>query len=1085
MEEATKSADVATTQLTNGSVVESGKNTVELCADKTPAKMAGAVISKCQPQDENNVATKLASAELSKDKNSSLVSPADTDMDKNNDVACSKKTSFMTPSEADKGARESVEDSDSIPTPVTSETTKSIGHSNKHLQDTPVTKQDPKEPVTSEIHVSSRLTNDVSGQIGSKSDKLEQEENSLNNDTNLTDIGATVEDTECEKQLAIKDTNSGENVEEQKKAQALGSGTANDTETDVRSISKMEIEAGNNEDERHEDAAGLLDAVRKDEELPQKSVTTLVIEDNTGHKDKTLGKDAVQNKDIDLDISSLKEEGVKLGLDKDMTQSSQGIEKKPGEIESKINYSTNKDKSVQELGDNASDNLSAEESRMSTQENESKPSAEDVLDKPDAVDDQDKLPAGRENDCCKSDGKRANDIANEKNCVVDDLGESDHLTESTHNSAEAAAVNGVENESKVLEEDGVQSKEPEIQMKSQPERTRSAKLDKIVNPKEVLEEKTVSGEKLVSYEDWQESMKEVKVVEEEDKRMNQKANGEEKETNADAKTPEKRNGKETLPVTTKGKDIGEEVRLDNCDAIHSSPDTSVGKSVKSTAKASGEQVKNLQSEGVGTTRSRGAVAMLPQQMSDRSSEKQETASCSTSSLTESTHGNKNTVVTTGNKGVPLTLSCKNTQLIREPRAKMTLSPNRMMGKPCSASSPPVTTASFGPSRSKLAAARKTLVNLVSNKPWCSILRQTPKTDDTPQIRGVIPTGDSNSKVTTPSKGTDNKQGTGSARLTLVKGADGKQFLVKTLTEGSVHPTGQVVKQLILVSNPAGIKLGGAASSMEVETKPSGATTAIMSTPNKENSCLLPPPSVSRTPPVQKARKSAHQTSRKSQMAAYEADNINHRPHALNPFANMTIKVPDLENALGIKQKSLNKLDAKTLDKILLDNVQRGIKKHEPVLHEAPIPVSSVTNVSTIIVGQSILRRKKRRRMGMYKLPELKKKTNKKSKKCGFIEMHEQSANDTAVDDSDPTKSDIQKLFGQLKTKRKKRQKLWACGKVYKAPTKAKTTRAMTVDNIGTPGLLQAKLEKLDDDMTTVDGRKWSNNAVGNVCSLAL
>ena len=1099
MEESTKSADVTTAQLTNGSVVESGKTTAELCADKTPAKLAGAVISKSQPQAENNVGTKLASAELSKDKNSDLVSPADTDMDKNNDIACSKKTS-LSPSEEDDGARESVEDGDSVPTPVIPETTKSLGHSKTHLQDTPVINQDPKEPVTSEVHENSRLTNDVSGQIGSTSDKLEQEENSLNNDINPMDTGATVEDRECEKQLAIKDTNSDENIEQkQKKPEALGNGTGNEAETDEPSISKMEIEAGDNKDEGHEDAVGLSDAVRKEEELPQKTVTT-GIEDKTGSKDETPGKEAVQNKDTDHDISSFKEEGMKLGVDKEMTQPSQGIEKKPREIESKINYSTNKDESVREFGDNASGNLSEEESRMSTQENESEPSAEDVSGKPDGADDQDKLPAGRENDCCKSDGKRAsNDIANEKNCVVDDPGESDCLTESTHNSAEAAAVNGLENESKVLEEDSVQSKAPEIQMKSQPERTRSAKLDNIVNQKEVPEEKTVSGEKLVSYEDWQESMKEVKVVAEEDKRMNEKANGEEKEkekekeTSTEANTAGKCNGKETLPDTTKGTDIGEEVRLDNCDAIHSSQDIRVGKpdmrSDKSTAKASGEQVKNLQSEVVGTTRSQGAVTVVPQQTNDRSNETKETDSCSTSSLTENTHGNKNTVVTPGNKGVPLTLSCKNTQLVREPRAKMTLSPNRMMGKPCSASSPPVAAASFGPSRSKLAAARKTLVNLVSNnKPWCSILRQTPKSGDTPQVRGVIPSGDSSSssKVTTPSKGTDNKPGSGSAaRLTLVKGADGKQFLVKTLTEGSVHPSGQVVKQLILVSNPAGIKLGGAASSVEVETKPSGAPTAIMSTPNKENSCLVPSPSATRTPPVQKARKSAHQTSRKAQVAAYEADSINHRPHALNPFANMTIKVPDLENALGIKQKSLNKLDAKTLDKILLDNVQRGIKKHEPVMHETPIPVSSVTNVSTIIVGQSILRRKKRRRMGMYKLPELKKKANKKSKKCDFIAMHEQGANDTAVDDSDPTKSDIQKLFGQLKTKRKKRQKLWACGKVYKAPAKAKTMKTTTADNTGTPGSLQAKLEKFDDDMTTADGRKWSNNAVGNVRSPAL
>ena len=123
------------------------------------------------------------------------------------------------------------------------------------------------------------------------------------------------------------------------------------------------------------------------------------------------------------------------------------------------------------------------------------------------------------------------------------------------------------------------------------------------------------------------------------------------------------------------------------------------------------------------------------------------------------------------------------------------------------------------------------------------------------------------------------------------------------------------------------------------------------------------------------------------------------------IANMTIKVPELENALGIKRRSLDKIDAKTFDQIVL-------AKASKIVHPAVSPCNiegspnsrsllkplhqllaqtakkeqgkdeptESANISTVITSQKILKKRKRRKLklGTYKLPGAKKDYKKKT-----------------------------------------------------------------------------------------------------------
>ncbi|KAI0218690.1 Histone-lysine N-methyltransferase EHMT2 [Lamellibrachia satsuma] len=1041
MDGETKSEEAITsTQLTNGSVALTGEKTIKLCAKETsPTKMAGTAISKCQPPDEGN------------------------------DTACSR-SSLVSPVEAEKDVLETVENCDILLKPHTSESMKSCGHSEGNQQDSLVMDGDTKEPVNLEGGNNLGKINDISGEISSTSGDHCQEEEGSANDTNAVDVksgdtSSAVHGTDCKKPLATKNTMSGKKIEYKYKGNppALDNSVSNDTVTDEL-VSAMEIET--DECKKNENAKDLSDEVKQDGKEQQDILNKLDIQKDVGENAETLSREA----SVDHENSSCKEPDMKVGLDKDMASASLEIEEKLGETEDKTDSSANKDiETTARHGDSNSSNLPEEEKPSSASGTGQVAAGEDVSDKSVDAENGDKPSAGEP-------------IAKERNPDGNDCSESGNLAEASSvpeprkNSAEAA--NEVENESIVLREDGIQQNEREIQTKLKTGGISSVKSEKVANQKQSLEKKNISGKESGVLESREKSKKEKNIV---DKPAGDKSNSEETLIETDANTSEKCNGQEISPNTTKRTDTGEEKSKPvNSDANCASQDSSVGKSdnksPNSTVGVKGKQLAEL--EGDGEAEHHRDHTMLLCKTTEKSSDKEEvmTISCDTSDMTEATHCDKNKVEGVASKEANVTspLPSNMSQPKREPRAKMTLSPNRVMGNPCHVSSPPTATTSFGASRNKLASARKTLVNLVSNKGWSSILRQTPKSDDPTQLPGVIPSPDNSSKNL--NKDTDKSPSCGgSTRLTLVKGADGKRFFIKTPAESSLasaQPFGQVVKQMILVSNPSVVTL-----SKDVEAK-----TGIMSTPGKENSCSMT--STTHKAPVQKARKSAHQTARKAQIAAYESDNMNDGTRALNPFANMTIKVPDLENALGIKRKSLNKLDAKTLDKILLDNVQRAIKKQDAAMHKTPIPVSSVTNVSTILVGQSILRRKKRRRMGIYKLPDLKKK--KKSKKSGMTAVNDGSANNavmtsSAADDEDPAKSDIQKLIGQLKMKRRKRPKLWACGKVGRAQTKTKTTKTGGVGgNATTPRLLLAKQEKLDDPTMMVDSQKWSNSVTENL-----
>ena len=1053
MDGETKSEEAITsTQLTNGSVALTGEKTIKLCAKETlPTKMAGTAISKCQPPDEGN------------------------------DTACSR-SSLVSPVEAEKDVLETVENCDILLKPHTSESTKSFGHSEGNQQDSLVMDGDTKEPVNLEGGNNLGKINDISGEISSTSGDHCQEEEGSAKDTNAVDVksgdtSSAVHGTDCKKPLATKNTMSGKKIEYKYKGNppVLDNSVSSDTVTDEL-VSTMEIET--DECKKKENAMDLSDEVKQDGKEHQD------IQKDVGENAETLSSEA-SVKEVDHENSSCKEPDMKVGLDKDMASASLEIEEKLGDTEDKTDSSANKDiETTARHGDSNSGNLPEEEKPSSALGTGQVAAGEDVSDKSVDAENGDKPSAGEETYCCKNYGETTVEhIAKERNPDGDDCSESGNLAEGSSvpeprkNSSEA--TNEVENESIVLREDGIQQNEREIQTKLKTGGISSVKSEKVANQKQSLEKKNISGKESEVLESRQKSKKDNNIV---DKPAGDKSNSEQTLIETDANTSEKCNGQEISPDTTKKTDTGEEKSKPvNSDANCASQDSSVGKSDSkspdSTVGVKCKQLAELEGDGEAEHHNRDHTMLLCK-TTEKSSDKEEvmTMSCDTSDMTEATHCDKNKVEGVAIKEANVTspLPSNTSQPKREPRAKMTLSPNRVMGNPCHVSSFPTATTSFGASRNKLASARKTLVNLVSNKGWSSILRQTPKSDDPTQLPGVTPSPDNSSKNL--NKDTDKSPSCGgSTRLTLVKGADGKRFFIKTPAESSLasaQPFGQVVKQMILVSNPSVVTL-----SKDVEAK-----TGIMSTPGKENSCSMT--STTHKAPVQKARKSAHQTARKAQIAAYESDNMNDRTRSLNPFANMTIKVPDLENALGIKRKSLNKLDAKTLDKILLDNVQRAIKKQDAAMHKTPIPVSSVTNVSTILVGQSILRRKKRRRMGIYKLPDLKKK--KKSKKSGMIAVNDGSANNavmtsSAADDDDPAKSEIHKLIGQLKMKRRKRPKLWACGKVGRAQTKAKTTKTGGVGgNATTPRLLLAKQEKLDDPTMMVDSQKWSNSVTENV-----
>ena len=148
--------------------------------------------------------------------------------------------------------------------------------------------------------------------------------------------------------------------------------------------------------------------------------------------------------------------------------------------------------------------------------------------------------------------------------------------------------------------------------------------------------------------------------------------------------------------------------------------------------------------------------------------------------------------------------------------------------------------------------------------------------------------------------------------------------------------------------------------------------------------------------VPKARKSFPAKNRQSRSEDREAD-------VMPLIASMTFKLPEIENALGIKRKMLDKMDAKTLDNFVLQKVKKSRVssmhgKTEPAVVESQsvklIPEvvsddgytsktnSCEVNFASVITGQKLLNKKKKKkkkfasRLGRYKLPGEKKHPKK-------------------------------------------------------------------------------------------------------------
>lgn len=173
--------------------------------------------------------------------------------------------------------------------------------------------------------------------------------------------------------------------------------------------------------------------------------------------------------------------------------------------------------------------------------------------------------------------------------------------------------------------------------------------------------------------------------------------------------------------------------------------------------------------------------------------------------------------------------------------------------------------------------------------------------------------------------------------------------------------------------------------------------------------------------VPKARKSFPSKTAKNRQSKSEDRDVTKGAtfHATSlPITSMTFRLPEIENALGIKRRTLDKMDAKTLDNFVLQKVKKsriissGVKTNEPknasglpaikVWHPKvqetsvlsnPVSLeagksgvflgkqngasaennSCELNLATVITGQKLLlnkkkKKKKRECLGKYKLP---------------------------------------------------------------------------------------------------------------------
>ena len=985
MADQTKSEDNVT--LTNGSLILT-ENSTDCAGEAALAKMAGAAISKCPPPEEDDMVSSK----------SGVVSPGTDVLESSNDLSTSQTTM------------------------------KSVDRSEENPFESLFAKKS-KKSVNVEGSDGLRSTDGVGGneQNGGLSvvRDEEQTEGCLVNDTDTResgDSGSASDDTECLDSPRAKDRESSEEIEDKIEDEPT-SGVSDDTEKGEQTGGKAESETNESKVEEH-----VTDVSEKEKNTPKdvlmKSDTPTDVCASLTSGD---GDASVKDAGVDHDKSSCEHPDADAGFDQDT------VSDETEEMLGETYISSNKECETLKRVDNKNLDLVSEEGNSCSTEEYGPASADGLLEELDCIKDKCERLASEGSKCCKDDGETlVGNVANENNVGDDPGGKSDNLVEA--------------NVPETMADDQVKSRSEEIT---------SDKSDEIVSQKQLAEEEKVLGDKL-HLEILQKSNYEMDIADKNHGEItSDKGNSGESSIETDANTDDNSNSQDTLPDTSRKTD-SEEVESEdiNADSNCSSKDISVAKFYSHSADSCDKAIDEPGKEP-GVTGAAGKADHLSNhdETSEKLCDKEQPmdTSCEETKMAQCDNG-KGVAPTVGKEESPVAVSstCIDSKPKREPRAKMMVSPSRAVSTPCSISNTPDASTSFASSRNKLAAARKTLVNLVSNKGWCSIVKQAPKFEESPQL-GVAPTSDGKATL---NKVEDKKPGAAaSTRLTIIKGADGKRFLIKTpvagnatsgLTIGQVTSRlaiGQVVKEVILVSNPTGLKPGVTnGNDAEPKTFGSGAKSGIVATVNKENSCSMPTISTSASdkPPVkQKARKSAHQTARKAQVVAYNKNN-----RTLNPFANMTIKVPDLENALGIKEKSLDKLDAKTLDKILLDNVQRAVRKPDADVHKGTTPSA---NLSTILVGQSILRRKKRRRMGLYKLPELQRKQNK-AKKSGLIAAHDKSdaTNGSAMRDDDTGKNDIGKLLGQMK--KRKRPRMWALGKVARSSAKARTTKLQSKDD---------------------------------------
>ena len=994
--------DVTSTRFMNGSLALTA-NTTDCAGEVSLGKMAGAAISKCPPPEE------------------------DVDM-------ASSKSGAMSPGMT---GTDVLENNSDLSTSQTIGTMKSVDRSVENPLDSLVV-NDSKEAVIVEGSGGLRSTDGVRGNEHNGGSSVasceEQKERCSVNDNDAPesgDSGSASDDTECLESPHSKDRESSEEIEDKVDDEPT-SGVSDDTARGEQTGGKTEGET-NKKVEEH-----VTDASEKDKNTPQDVLT----KSDTLSVGSAEGQASVKYAGADREISCDNPD-ADVGFDKG-TASDETEEMLGG-----TDISSNKECETEtsKRPDDVNSGRVSEEDSCSTEEY-GPSSAEGLLEELGGIKDKCELPAGEGSHCCNDDGETLmEDMANEKN-VGDDPGcTSDNLVEARNNVAETIADDQGD-----VDEVRTPPTELGIQLKLRSEETTSDKTDDAVGRKHLDEEEKVSGGDCV--ESLSKSNNEMDIADKTNGIKSDRGSSGESSIETDANTDDNSNSQDTLPDKSRKTDSGEVEAEDiNGDSNCSSEDISVVKSNNHSADSSDKSVDEhgkqpAVTEAVGKAENNSNHDETSERPCDK--EQPMDISCDETETAQCDVGEGIIMRVVGNEESPAAAasSCVDSKPKREPRAKMMVSPSRAASMPSSVSISPDT--SFASSRNKLAAARKTLVNLVSNKGWCSILKQGPKSEESPQPLGVSPTSDTKG-TTTLNNVEDQKPGAASTRLTIIKGADGKRFLIKTPVAGNATgglAIGQVVKQVILVSNPTGSKLG-----VTNGTDAEAMTCGVITTVNKENSCSLPPiPASEKAPVQQKARKSAHQTARKAQLVAYNKNN-----RALNPFANMTIKVPDLENALGIKEKSLDKLDAKTLDKILLDNVQRAIVgKPGAALHKGATPSA---NLSTILVGQSILRRKKRRRMGLYKLPELQRKQNK-AKKSGLLAAHDQSYSDATTgsamhDDDDTGKNDIRKLLGQMK--KRKRPKLWALGKVARSSAKTKTMKT-------TANAMSQQLQPKDDQV---------------------